>query len=135
MIAAMTLRVGIDLASVPAVQTSVRAHGDRYLTRVYTEHELEECKTAAGLDTERLAARFAVKEATMKVLRPLDTDAIPWTTIGTRRGTSGAVEIELTGTAAEVAAEAGLGALAASLTHEGDFAAAVVVAEANGSTA
>ena len=129
MIGAMALRVGIDLASVAAVQASVEAHADRYLSRVYTDHELQECQTAAGLDPERLASRFAVKEAAMKVLRPADSDAIPWTAIATRRGATGVVEIELTGPAAEAAAEAGLGELAASITHEAEFAAAVVIAE------
>lgn len=131
-IAAMALRVGIDLASVKAVQASVEAHGDRYLSRVYTEHELEECNTAAGLDPERLASRFAVKEAAMKVLRPADTDAIPWNSIHTRRGATGVVEIELTGPAAEAASAAGIDELAASISHEAEFAAAVVIAEATG---
>ena len=131
MIGAMALRVGIDLASVAAVQASVEAHADRYLSRVSTDHERQECQTAAGLDPERLASRFAVKEAAMKVLRPSDSDAIPWTSIATRRGATGVVEIELTGPAAEAAAEAGLGELAASITHEAEFAAAVVIAETN----
>lgn len=132
MIATMSLRVGIDLASVAAVRASVQTHADRYLSRVYTAHELHECETPAGLDPERLAARFAVKEAAMKVLRPRASDAIPWTAIGTRRGSTGVVEIELTGPAAKAAADAGLGELAASLTHEAEFAAAVVIAEATG---
>jgi holo-[acyl-carrier protein] synthase len=125
----MALRVGIDLASVDAVRESIRAHAERYLERVYTEGELRECQTAAGLDPERLAARFAVKEAAMKVLRPSDTAAVPWRTIGVRRGPSGSVELELSGPAAVLADEIGITELAVSLTHEADFAAAVVVAE------
>jgi holo-[acyl-carrier protein] synthase len=125
----MAVRVGIDLTSVTAVRDSIREHSDRYLERVYTERELAECQTPAGLDAERLAARFAVKEATMKVLRPTDDDAVPWNTIEVHRRDAGRIEIELAGRAAELAAESGITELDASLTHEAEFAAAVVVAE------
>ena len=126
----MPIRVGIDLTSVAGVRDSISAHAEHYLDRVYTRDELAECRTPAGLDAERLAARFAVKEAAMKVLRPAEDDAVPWNTIEVRHAdASGSVEIELSGRAAELAAKAGLGELSASLTHEAEYAAAVVVAE------
>jgi holo-[acyl-carrier protein] synthase len=122
--------VGIDLTSVSGVQDSISTHAERYLERVYTDAEVAECRTPGGLDAERLAARFAVKEATMKVLRPTEHDAVPWTEIEVRHAdASDAVEVELTGRAAELAAASGIGELVASLTHEAEFAAAVVVAE------
>ena len=123
------MRVGIDLASVGLVKESIRDHAERYLERVYTEREVEECRTAAGLDAERLAARFAVKEAAMKVLQPGEHDVVPWPTIGVRRGALGTVELELTGQAAERAEALGVTEFAVSLTHEEDYAAAVVVAQ------
>ena len=46
-----------------------------------------------------------------------------------RREPSGRVHLELRGRAAELAAEARITDFALSLTHEGGFAAAVVVAE------
>jgi holo-[acyl-carrier protein] synthase len=126
----MPIRVGIDLTSVAGVRDSIDAHADHYLNRVYTRPELAECQTPGGLDAERLAARFAVKEATMKVLRPAEDDAVPWNTIEVGHpDAAGTVEIELSGRAAELATAAGLGELSASLTHEADYAAAVVVAE------
>lgn len=118
------------MTSVTGVQDSISTHAERYLKRVYTDGELAECQTPGGLDAERLAARFAVKEATMKVLRPTEHDAVPWTEIEVRHAdASDAVEVELRGRAAELATETGVGALSASLTHEAEFAAAVVVAE------
>ena len=126
----MPIRVGIDLTSVAGVQDSIDTHAEHYLDRVYTRDELAECRTPAGLDAERLAARFAVKEAAMKVLRPAEDDAVPWNTIEVGHpDAAGSVEVELSGRAAELAAEAGLGELSASLTHEAEYAAAVVVAE------
>jgi holo-[acyl-carrier protein] synthase len=124
----MPIRVGIDLVSVDCVEESIRAHAERYLERVYTERELEDCRTATGVDPERLAARFAAKEATMKVLRP-DDEGIPWRAIAVQRDPSGSVDLELSGRAAALAADAGVAELAVSLTHEGAFAAAIVVAQ------
>ena len=126
------MRVGIDLASVGLVQESIRDHAERYLERVYTEREVEECRTAAGLDAERLASRFAVKEAVMKVLQPGEHDVIPWPTIGVHRGAIGTVELKLTGQAEDRARSLGVTEFAVSLTHEADYAAAVVVATLNG---
>jgi holo-[acyl-carrier protein] synthase len=123
------IRVGIDLVAAEEVRETLRtAHGERYLERVYTDRELEDCRTATGIDPERLAARFAAKEATLKVL-PLGDEGVALNAIEVRREPSGRVHVELSGRAADLAAEAGIAELSMSLTHQGGFAAAVVVAE------
>ena len=124
----MAVRVGIDLVDVESVETSVRTHAERYLERVYTEAEVRECSTEAGVDSERLAARFAAKEATMKVLRVAD-EGVSWRAIEVRRDPAGWVDLHLTGKAADLAEQAGLEGFSVSLTHEKGFASAVVVAE------
>ena len=127
----MGIRVGIDLVSVAAVEEAVDAHAERYLERIYTERELDDCAHPLGVDAERLAGRFAAKEAVLKVLRP-DDEAVPWRTIDVRRHRSGWVDLELSGRAAALAREAGVGDMAVSITHEGGYASAVVVAEVHG---
>ena len=87
-----------------------------------------DCRTADGVDPERLAARFAAKEATLKVLRPRD-GGVPWSAIEVRRDPGGWVEIELTGGRRRARRGGGRGRPRVSLTHEGGFAAAVVIAE------
>lgn len=125
----MPIRVGLDLVAVASVEASLRsAHHERYLERLFTEREVADCRTAAGIDPERLAARFAAKEATLKVL-PAADEGVPWPDIEVRRESSGRVHLELHGRAAELAARATIVDLSLSLTHEGGFAAAVVVAE------
>ena len=127
--AIMPLRVGFDLVSVAAVDGELRASTrDRYLARVYTEREVAECTTGGTVSAERLAARFAAKEATIKVL-PASTVGFSFREIEAVRAPSGRVDIELTGTAAELADAAGIIALSVSLTHEAGMAGAVVVAE------
>lgn len=117
----------MDLVSVDQVRDSLDTHGERYTSFVYTERELADCSTEQGIDVARLAARFAAKEATLKALAPGE-EGIQFSSIEVRRGASGAVELNLSGRAAELAARTGVSELALSITHEGGFACAVVVA-------
>jgi len=125
-----TLRVGVDVVSVDDVAASIERFGDRYLQRVYTPHELQSCGGASGVRASRLAARFAAKEAVVKVLRP-DGRTPPWRDIEVWRHDVGWCEIRLHGSAADLAAGAGLGNLAVSITHDKGIAAAVVVVAAD----
>jgi holo-[acyl-carrier protein] synthase len=124
------LRVGIDLVRIPDVRDSLDSHGARYLERVYTEREVADCRSGDGaVAPDRLAARFAAKEAVLKVLRPAADRAVPWRGIEVRRAPAGFTELELSGAAAEEAHAQGVGDLAVSLTHEGEYASAVVVGQ------
>lgn len=122
------VRVGLDIASVTEVQSSMERFGDRYLQRIYTPHELASCPGVPAVRARGLAARFAAKEAVIKVLRPIGA-APPWRTIEVRRAVGGWVELALSGSAAQLAESEGLLDFALSLTHEGDTASAVVIAQ------
>ena len=122
-----TCRVGVDLVAVSDVQAAVRTHGDRYLQRIFTSHELGCCRTPGGWSIDSLAARFAAKEATIKVLEPSGPQPA-WDAMEVRRRADGSCAMALTGTAAELAEAAGLTSLSLSMTHEGDYAAAVLFA-------
>ena len=125
----MSTAIGIDLASVDAVAASIAAHAERYLTRIYTPDELAACRDGHGVPVaERLAARFAAKEALLKILRSGD-EPIPWRAISVRTNRFGAPSFELSGAAQAAARRRGLRSLALSLTHEGPLAAAVVSAD------
>jgi holo-[acyl-carrier protein] synthase len=122
-----SIRVGADLVMVDHVADSIACFGDRYLRRVYTDHEIDSCGGAPSVASAGLAARFAAKEAALKVLRP--TGYRPqWRSIEVRRHDGGWCTMSLSGYAAELATQAGLGELAVSLTHEEGIAGAVVVA-------
>ena len=125
----MTTRVGVDLASTDAVRAALAAHGDRYLRRAYTDAEIADCSSAAGVDVDSLAARVAAKEAVKKVLR---TDGVPWRSIEVVRHPAGWTSVALDGRAALEAERQGIGDITLSLTHDGDYAAAVAFAEAAG---
>jgi len=123
----MPTRVGTDLVSVDTVRESIDRHAEHYLRRIYTPREVADCQTPQGIDPERLAGRFAAKEATLKVLRPRD-DAIPWNTIEVCRDPCGWVELQLSGPAAALADANGIEELSLSIAHDSGFATAVVVA-------
>ena len=121
------MAVGVDLVAVDEVQSALANFGDDYLSRVFTDHEVA-CSSGEGAVRARhLAARFAAKEATMKALGPSDR-LPPWRSIEVRREESGRCTLRLSGHAAELARRARLNDFAVSLSHEGNLAAAVVVA-------
>jgi holo-[acyl-carrier protein] synthase len=128
-----SLRVGTDLVPVSEVAASVARFGDRYLGRVYTAHELSCCQGPPSVVAAGLAARFAAKEATLKVLRPVDHQP-DWRSIEIRRDPGGWCDVHLTDTAARLAAGQGIDRWAVSMTHEAGMAAAVVVAMCDGAT-
>ncbi len=121
------IRVGTDVVAVRQVADSVARFGTRYLQRVYTEHEINSCTGSPPVRAAGLAARFAAKEAPIKVLRPVGHQP-DWRSVEVRRDPRGWCTMALSGHAAALADQAGIGDLAVSLTHEGDVAAAVVVA-------
>jgi holo-[acyl-carrier protein] synthase len=124
---ALTCRVGVDLAAIGDVEAAVRTHGDRYLQRVFTPHELDCCRTSGGWSIESLAARFSAKEATIKVLQP-SAHQPAWDCMEVRRRADHSCAMALSGTAAELAESAGITSLSLSMSHEGSHAAAVVFA-------
>ncbi|ROS46262.1 holo-ACP synthase [Curtobacterium sp. PhB78] len=119
-----TIRTGTDLAAVEDVAAGISAHGERYLDRLFTVRE----RTDAGDDPERLAARFAGKEAVVKLLRPAPDQAIPLRDVAIVLDDRGAPTVELTGAAAALADSVGCGPIAVSLAHERGLAVATAVA-------
>jgi holo-[acyl-carrier protein] synthase len=121
------LRVGIDLVQVSRIASSLETFGDKFLTRVFTDDEVAYARSApaASVTVERLAARFAAKEAGKKAL---GLDGVGWRDLEVRRADNGACDLALHGSARDAAAAIGA-ELALSMSHEGDYATAIVIAE------
>ncbi|HET7051060.1 MAG TPA: 4'-phosphopantetheinyl transferase superfamily protein [Solirubrobacteraceae bacterium] len=118
----MPIAVGIDLVAHEEIAEALR-RGDRYLRRIYTDEELDDC----GTNPRLLAACFAAKEATMKALSRTD-QPIPWRAIELRMRRGSQPSLELTGAAASLADHRGVTRLSVSVTHSSHSAAAVVLA-------
>ena len=114
---------GVDLIEVERVVDAINRHGERFLRRIYTSTELEEC---AGR-VESLAARFAAKEAVAKALGRGIGD-VGWQEIEVIGNSNKAPQLHLHGEAARFARELGLTIWSVSLSHTREYALAFVVA-------
>ena len=118
----MRISVGCDLVDVADVAESVAQFGDRYLRRIYTEREIAAC--AGPAFAERLAARFAAKDAVIKALTIVDAPT-PLTEIEIV-GVGGVPRIELTGSVGRLAEQRGWNGASVSLSHTATQAMAMV---------
>jgi len=59
----VSIAVGIDLVAIDEVRESLRAHGERYLNRIYTEAEQRECGSDPRLLAARLNLSLTVRQA------------------------------------------------------------------------
>jgi holo-[acyl-carrier protein] synthase len=116
-------RVGCDVTDIEDVQGSLAAFGDRYLRKVFTASEINDCQGSNRV--HRLAARFAAKEAVIKVFAEPDM-AFPWREIEVTR--DGPLPLlRLSGSLAERAQAQGWLTSSLSLSHADCHAMAVVV--------
>lgn len=119
------VRIGTDLVNVASIQESIDRFGTRYLERIYTANEIDYCERSPAERIRRYAARFAAKEATLKVLRP-SGHWLDWRNIEVVRSSAGWCEIHLRGPAKFMALRARITSLSVSLSHEDQYAFAVV---------
>ena len=122
------LCVGVDLVSVPEVTSSLQLHGARYKQRLFTTAEQGDCDRRGVAAAQSYAARFAAKEAVLKILAPDDLQP-PWTDIEVVRAPSGACHLNLLGAARQLASAMGLDHWSISLSHQGELAIAMVAAQ------
>ena len=114
--------VGVDIIEIGRIEGATGRWGERFLGRTYTEEELRICRNRAPA----LAVRFAAKEAVMKALGT-GAEGVGWRDIEVLSNSDGKPVVCLHGRAQERADELGLGELAISLSHSGEYAIASVV--------
>ena len=117
------VRVGCDVADVEDVQNSLAAFGDRYLRKVFTTSEINDCQGRNRV--HRLAARFAAKEAVIKAFAEPDMP-FPLREIEVMRD-GPLPRLRLSGSVAEQARLQGWLSSSLSLSHADCHAMAVVV--------
>jgi holo-[acyl-carrier protein] synthase len=122
----MKLRTGVDLIEIERIVQAITRSGERFLTRVYTQCELDEF----GENMASLAARFAAKEAVSKALG-CGIGEIRWQEIEVLGGPRAEPILILHGKAQSIAKELGLTTWSLSLSHTKGHAVAMVVAIGN----
>jgi len=127
----MIAGIGVDIVDIGRIQALLDRYGERFLARVYTVGEKDYAMSGANR-AERLAGRFAVKEAVMKALGTGKSQGILWRDVETLRGRLGRPEVHLHGQAVKLAKMHGVGMLHASITHDAGKAVAFVILEKAG---
>lgn len=116
--------IGLDLVDVALMRDLIEDGGRDFIDAYWTDTEQSNSRN----DPERLAGRWAAKEAVMKCLGagvgeidPIDIEIITLT--------SGAPRVTLRARAAEIAQEQGLRDCLVTITHEDGWAAAIAVGQ------
>jgi holo-[acyl-carrier protein] synthase len=118
---------GIDLVEVAELRRWIEDPRDPLIPRCFVQVELEEI--GDGPDRiERLAGRFAAKEAVLKALGTGFGAGVAFTDVVIHRAPGAAPEVQLTGGAANAATALGVTAWRLSISHAGGLAMASVLA-------
>ena len=118
---------GIDLVDCPRIEQMVQRHGERFVNRVFTAAE----RAYAGAnknEIEKLAGRFAAKEAILKLMGTGWRGKITWTDIEIINNAAGQPEVTLSGEVRKIADSLGIEHISVSITHTANFAIASAVA-------
>ncbi len=118
---------GIDLVDCKRIEHMLENHPDRFLKRVFTRAEQDYAQQGKNR-VERLAGRFAAKEAVLKLIGTGWREKIAWTDIEVINDPLGKPEVHVTGQVKEIALTMGIGHISISITHAADLAIASVVA-------
>lgn len=122
------VRTGIDIVECLRIAQMIERHGELFITRVYTDAEIEYC-TARKAATQHYSGRWAAKEAVLKALGTGWRRGISWRDIEIRNDRMGAPMVNLKAGARDVMEKAGIRKLHVSISHCRSFAVAHVVAE------
>lgn len=114
--------IGIDIIEIDRIELVIKKWGRRFLSRIYTEAELKICEGRVS----SLAARFAAKEAIMKVLGT-GAKGVNWREIEILADTRGKPLVRLCGKAESRAKELNLSDFSVSLSDTRRYAVAAAI--------
>ena len=120
------LGFGVDIVGINRIRELREKYGDRFLKRIFTDLELKYCSDSKRRD-EMLAARFAAKEATMKALDTGMYKGVHFRDIEIIGGTNTQPKVFLHDRAIGPCRACGATKVFLSLSHERDYAVAMVV--------
>ena len=118
---------GIDLVDFPRIKHMAQRHGERFLNRIFTDRELQYAEANKNY-TEKLAGRFAAKEAILKLIGTGWRGKIAWTDIEITNDDLGRPKVAISGEVKKIAEEMNCEQITISITHTADFAIASAVA-------
>jgi len=118
---------GIDLVDFPRIEEMMGRHGERFLDRVFTQTEQQQANAMKNR-IERLAGRFAAKEAVLKLLGTGWRGKLAWTDIEIVNNHLGQPQVSLSGEVKKIADKKNIKEISLSITHTANFVIASAVA-------
>jgi holo-[acyl-carrier protein] synthase len=118
---------GIDLVDCPRIEQMIERHGERFIKRIFTAAEQAYAEKNKN-EVEKLAGRFAAKEAILKLVGTGWRGRIAWTDIEIINNAAGQPEVTLCGEVRKIADKLGIKHVSVSITHTANFAIASAVA-------
>ena len=129
----MDIAHGIDLVDFGRIDQMLARHKQRFLNRVFTAKEQAQAFELVDKNqSQRLAGRFASKEAILKLLGTGWRGKIAWTDMEITNNALGQPQVALSGEVEKIAKDAGVGNIMLSITHTANFAIASAVALRSG---
>jgi holo-[acyl-carrier protein] synthase len=118
---------GIDLVDCPRIEEMIKRHGKRFIERIFTSSEQAYAESNKD-KIEKLAGRFAAKEAILKLMGTGWRGKIAWTDIEVTNNSTGQPEVTLYGEVKKISEKLGIKHISVSITHTANFAIASAVA-------
>jgi len=125
--------IGIDIVDIGRIEQLLARYGERFTRRVFTDAEASYARQSVK-PAERLAGRFAVKEAVLKAFGTGKSQGILWRDVETVRGAKGKPKVMLYGNAINYMNKLDGTVIHVTITHDGGKAVAFVIIEAAGGT-
>jgi holo-[acyl-carrier protein] synthase len=123
----MILGIGTDIIRIDRIRRLLGKYPG-FVEKVFTSNEIEYC-SSKGDPAQSYAVRFAAKEALMKALGTGWDEKVGWLDIEIIRIADGRPEIAVHKRTAELVASMGVVNIHLSLSHEKEYATAMVVLE------
>lgn len=122
------LGVGTEIVDVLRIAKLIERHGELFIGRVYTEHEIGYC-ASRNAATQHYAGRWAAKEAILKALGVGWAPGVGWRDVEVRATATGPPTVRLHGAARDILERAGVERVHVSISHCRTHATAYAIAE------
>jgi holo-[acyl-carrier protein] synthase len=93
----MIFGIGSDIIEVQRIAEAIEKYGNRFLNRIYSEHEIEYCESFKENKYLHYAARFAAKESFSKAIGTGMTEGFKFNEVSVANIENGKPYLVLTG--------------------------------------
>lgn len=123
----MGVLCGVDIIEIDRIKKSLETTGEAFISRVFTNNEINYCEQKKAVKYQSYAARFAAKEAISKALGTGIASGVQWVDMEILNDGNGKPFVRLSGETREIFDRLNATDISVSLSHCGDYAVAYAV--------